>query len=88
MSDPSFETAQSELSQLRAQLQKAQAAAGRSGPQNGGRAQVCAQTQRTGCPFPTFCPACIPAQCRVLPSLGKVIYGAVEHCSTSVAPSC
>ena len=40
-SDPSFETAQSELSQLRAQLQKAQAAAGRSGVQNGGRAQVC-----------------------------------------------
>ncbi|CAK0771701.1 hypothetical protein CVIRNUC_003887 [Coccomyxa viridis] len=39
VSDPSFETAQSELSQLRAQLQKAQAAAGRSGPQNGGRAQ-------------------------------------------------
>ena len=51
VSDPSFETAQSELSQLRAQLQKAQAAAGRSGPQNGGRGQVCAQTQRTGCPF-------------------------------------
>ena len=40
VSDPSFETAQSELSQLRAQLHKAQAAAGRSGAQNGGRAQV------------------------------------------------
>ena len=51
VSDPSFETAQSELSQLRAQLQKAQAAAGRTGTQNGGRAQVGAQTPHTCCPF-------------------------------------
>ena len=52
VSDPSFETAQSELSQLRAQLQKAQAAAGRSGAQNGGRAQVGAQTLGHMSPIP------------------------------------
>ena len=88
VSDPSFETAQSELSQLRAQLQKAQAAAGRSGAQNGGRAQVGAQTQHTSCSSPNSCLACLPADCRFLPSLDRVMYGVADHCNDSVALSC
>ncbi|CAL5228018.1 g11080 [Coccomyxa viridis] len=39
VSDPSYETARSELGQLRAQLKKAQAAAGRPAGQNGGMAK-------------------------------------------------
>ena len=40
VSDPSYETARSELGELRAQLKKAQAAAGRPAGQNGGMAKV------------------------------------------------
>ena len=49
VSDASSGTAQSELSQLRAQLQKAKVAAGRSSGQNGGRAKVGTQMNQERC---------------------------------------
>lgn len=49
VSDASFGTSQSELSQLRAQLRKAKAAAGRSSAQNGGRAKVGTQVIQIHC---------------------------------------
>ena len=88
VSDPSFETAQSELSQLRAQLQKAQAAAGRSGTQNGGRAQVGAQTQRTSCSSPSSRPARLLADCSLSIYTGERDILFAEHCNNSAASSC
>ena len=90
VSDPSFETAQSELSQLRAQLQKAQAAAGRSSTQNGGRAQVCAQTQHTKCPFPRLPGLSRWVECiKELPSTAMLAWSCpVEHCGAWEALLC